>query len=260
MYEIARYTRAQHDGDRALPRVPRRAAPDCPTGSSSPRRCRSTARASTSAPSTAASRRGRGPRSSCSRATWELALPESAARRSQPVGTREDKPLIPTSIYAITKRDHEEMCLVTGARVRDPDRRAALLQRLRARPGALEPVHRCRGDLRLAPAQRRGRRSSSRTAQQSRDFIHVSRHRRRASCSRSSPTTPSATRSTSAPGGRRPSREVADVLSAEPRARHRAGAATSSTAPATSATASPTSTTAERAARLRGRRRRSRTA
>ena len=31
-----------------------------------------------------------------------------------PIGTRETKPLIPTSIYAITKRDHEEMCLVVG--------------------------------------------------------------------------------------------------------------------------------------------------
>jgi hypothetical protein len=30
-------------------------------------------------------------------------------------GTSESKPLIPTSIYAINKRDHEEMCLVTGA-------------------------------------------------------------------------------------------------------------------------------------------------
>jgi dTDP-L-rhamnose 4-epimerase len=33
----------------------------------------------------------------------------------KPVGTREGKALIPTSIYAITKRDHEEMCLVAGA-------------------------------------------------------------------------------------------------------------------------------------------------
>lgn len=32
-----------------------------------------------------------------------------------PVGTAEDKPLVPTSIYAITKRDHEEMFLSTGA-------------------------------------------------------------------------------------------------------------------------------------------------
>ncbi len=29
--------------------------------------------------------------------------------------TRETKPLIPTSVYAITKRDHEELCLVLGA-------------------------------------------------------------------------------------------------------------------------------------------------
>jgi dTDP-L-rhamnose 4-epimerase len=32
-----------------------------------------------------------------------------------PVGTPESKPLLPTSIYAITKRDHEEMFLATGA-------------------------------------------------------------------------------------------------------------------------------------------------
>jgi dTDP-L-rhamnose 4-epimerase len=32
-----------------------------------------------------------------------------------PVGTPEEKPLAPTSIYAITKRDHEEMFLAVGA-------------------------------------------------------------------------------------------------------------------------------------------------
>ena len=31
-----------------------------------------------------------------------------------PVPTRESKPLIPTSVYAITKRDHEELCQVVG--------------------------------------------------------------------------------------------------------------------------------------------------
>jgi dTDP-L-rhamnose 4-epimerase len=31
------------------------------------------------------------------------------------IGTRESKPLMPTSVYAITKRDHEELCLVTGS-------------------------------------------------------------------------------------------------------------------------------------------------
>jgi dTDP-L-rhamnose 4-epimerase len=38
----------------------------------------------------------------------------SCGHELRPVGTRETKPLIPTSIYAITKRDHEEMCLVIG--------------------------------------------------------------------------------------------------------------------------------------------------
>jgi dTDP-L-rhamnose 4-epimerase len=46
--------------------------------------------------------------------TWEMACP-ICARELRPVGTSEAKALIPTSIYAITKRDHEEMCLVTGA-------------------------------------------------------------------------------------------------------------------------------------------------
>jgi dTDP-L-rhamnose 4-epimerase len=45
---------------------------------------------------------------------WETACP-TCGRDLRPVGTSEAKPLIPTSIYAINKRDHEEMCLVTGA-------------------------------------------------------------------------------------------------------------------------------------------------
>jgi dTDP-L-rhamnose 4-epimerase len=44
---------------------------------------------------------------------WEVRCP-TCEQELRPVGTRETKPLIPTSIYAITKRDHEEMCLVTG--------------------------------------------------------------------------------------------------------------------------------------------------
>lgn len=46
--------------------------------------------------------------------SWELVCPRCGGELA-PVGTRETKPLIPTSIYAITKRDHEELCLVTGA-------------------------------------------------------------------------------------------------------------------------------------------------
>lgn len=45
---------------------------------------------------------------------WEALCPV-CDREVEPMGTREQKPLLPTSIYAVTKRDHEEMCLVTGA-------------------------------------------------------------------------------------------------------------------------------------------------
>ena len=45
---------------------------------------------------------------------WETLCPH-CGKTLAPVPTRESKPLIPTSIYAITKRDHEELCLVTGA-------------------------------------------------------------------------------------------------------------------------------------------------
>jgi dTDP-L-rhamnose 4-epimerase len=46
--------------------------------------------------------------------SWEVYCP-GCGRELQPIGTRESKPLLPTSVYAITKRDHEELCLVTGA-------------------------------------------------------------------------------------------------------------------------------------------------
>jgi dTDP-L-rhamnose 4-epimerase len=44
---------------------------------------------------------------------WEMKCPD-CGRDVRPVPTDEDKPLYPTSIYAITKRDHEEMFLSTG--------------------------------------------------------------------------------------------------------------------------------------------------
>jgi len=46
-------------------------------------------------------------------AQWEVRCPDCGAEL-QPVPTPEDKPLYPTSIYAITKRDHEEMTLTFG--------------------------------------------------------------------------------------------------------------------------------------------------
>jgi dTDP-L-rhamnose 4-epimerase len=46
-------------------------------------------------------------------AHWEVRCPTCGAPL-QPVPTDEDKPLYPTSIYAINKRDHEEMALAFG--------------------------------------------------------------------------------------------------------------------------------------------------
>jgi dTDP-L-rhamnose 4-epimerase len=44
---------------------------------------------------------------------WEVRCPVCAAEL-RPLPTNEDKPLYPTSIYAINKRDHEEMALAFG--------------------------------------------------------------------------------------------------------------------------------------------------
>ena len=44
---------------------------------------------------------------------WEMKCPK-CGKVVKPISTSEDKPLHPTSIYAITKRDQEEMCLNIG--------------------------------------------------------------------------------------------------------------------------------------------------
>jgi dTDP-L-rhamnose 4-epimerase len=46
---------------------------------------------------------------------WEMVCPEDGCKENAtPSPTNETKPLFPTSIYAINKRDHEEMFLATG--------------------------------------------------------------------------------------------------------------------------------------------------
>lgn len=50
---------------------------------------------------------------------WEVLCPRCGAA-AKPLPTDELKPLMPTSIYAITKRDHEEMFLATGEAYRIP--------------------------------------------------------------------------------------------------------------------------------------------
>ena len=54
------------------------------------------------------------PESQLAERRWELFCPH-CGEELRPIPTRETKPLVPTSIYAVTKRDHEELCLVTGA-------------------------------------------------------------------------------------------------------------------------------------------------
>jgi dTDP-L-rhamnose 4-epimerase len=44
---------------------------------------------------------------------WEVKCPE-CDRPLQPAGTTEAKPLFPTSVYAVTKQDQEQFCLVVG--------------------------------------------------------------------------------------------------------------------------------------------------
>jgi dTDP-L-rhamnose 4-epimerase len=45
---------------------------------------------------------------------WEVRCP-TCSRTARPVPTAESQPVRPTSVYAITKRDQEELCLVAGA-------------------------------------------------------------------------------------------------------------------------------------------------
>jgi dTDP-L-rhamnose 4-epimerase len=44
---------------------------------------------------------------------WEMECPTCGAQLA-PAATREDKPLFPTSVYAVTKQDQEQFCLVVG--------------------------------------------------------------------------------------------------------------------------------------------------
>jgi dTDP-L-rhamnose 4-epimerase len=53
------------------------------------------------------------PTEQLSRFAWEVRCLDCGAEL-EPVPTSEDKPLFPTSIYAINKRDHEEMALAFG--------------------------------------------------------------------------------------------------------------------------------------------------
>ncbi len=53
------------------------------------------------------------PEAQLARGGWEVECPV-CGKESPPIPTAEDKPIVPTSVYAITKRDHEELALVLG--------------------------------------------------------------------------------------------------------------------------------------------------
>jgi dTDP-L-rhamnose 4-epimerase len=58
------------------------------------------------------------PRAQLESHRWELLGPDGADLTPRP--TSEDKPLAPTSVYAVTKRDHEELFLSVGIAYRIP--------------------------------------------------------------------------------------------------------------------------------------------
>ena len=106
--------RAQHDGDRALPRARRRRAA---AAGAHGRRLLDVDLRRGRVPLQRARLAGAGPaaRGAAARTHVGAGDAPTAAATLEPVATSEAKPLIPTSIYAINKRDHEEMCLVVGA-------------------------------------------------------------------------------------------------------------------------------------------------
>lgn len=53
------------------------------------------------------------PKEQLAQSDWELRCPQCAASM-EPLPTPESKPLDPASVYAITKQDQEQLCLVTG--------------------------------------------------------------------------------------------------------------------------------------------------
>jgi dTDP-L-rhamnose 4-epimerase len=59
------------------------------------------------------------PLSQLAKRKWEI-FSDHSEKPLAPIPTAEDKPLYPTSIYAISKRDQEEMCLSVGRAYRIP--------------------------------------------------------------------------------------------------------------------------------------------
>ena len=198
------------------------------------------------------------PRGAAARAPAGSASCPTCGRRAGARRTAETKPLIPTSVYAITKRDHEELCLVIGAAYGIPT--VALRFFNVYGPGqALSNPYTGVAAI-FASRLLNGRAPLIFEDGEPVARLHPRlRHRRAASCSRSSRTTRPATRSTSAPAAPTTVADVAAALARRPRPGDRAGVARAVPRRATSATASPTRRSRRRCSASR-RRSRSRTA
>ena len=87
------------------------------------------------------------------RKQWEARRPE-CGQELTPVGCDETKPLQCTSIYALSKKDQEEMTLLFGRTSWNSGGGPALLQHLRDAAGAFQSLHGSGGDLCRAAAER----------------------------------------------------------------------------------------------------------
>ena len=102
---------------------------------------------------------------------WEEHCPR-CGEPVEPVPTHEEKPINPTSVYAVSKLDQELLCLSVGAGLWHRHGRAPVLQHLRPSPGVVEPVHRRRRDLLVALLNGKSPLVFE-DGRQLRDFIHV---------------------------------------------------------------------------------------
>ena len=102
---------------------------------------------------------------------WELR--DERGRGLRPLGTPETKPLLPTSVYAVTKRDHEELFLAVGNAYRIPTVALRYFNVYGSRQALSNPYT---GVAAIFSSRLLNRKPPLVTedGQQSRDFVHVS--------------------------------------------------------------------------------------
>ncbi len=102
---------------------------------------------------------------------WELR--DGRGRELRPLGTPETKPVLPTSVYAVTKRDHEELFLAIGNAYRIPTVALRYFNVYGSRQALSNPYT---GVAAIFSSRLLNRKPPLITedGQQSRDFVHVS--------------------------------------------------------------------------------------